>query len=93
MTPTGDEPHLPTATALATTEDALRAAVPDQSGGASLEKVRDILFGGPLREVERRFARLEERLARDTSDLRAEVRQRLDALERFIKLESETLAR
>jgi exonuclease VII large subunit len=92
MTPTGDEPHLPTATALATTEDALRAAVPDQSGGASLEKVRDILFGGPLREVERRFARLEERLARDTSDLRDEVRQRLDALERFIKLESETLA-
>ena len=33
----------------------------DPASGASIDKVRDILFGGQLREFERRFTRLEER--------------------------------
>src|SRR5262245_36278718 len=43
--------------------------VADPAGGASLDKVRDILFGVQMRDYERRFARLEERLLKDTSDL------------------------
>ena len=58
------------------TEEPTRAEAADASSGANLDKVRDILFGGPLRDVDRRFTRLEERLAKDTSDLRAEMRRR-----------------
>jgi uncharacterized protein YoxC len=92
MIPSRDEQHLPAGNGGVTTEDPSRAGSGDPSGGASLDKVRDILFGGPLREVERRFARLEERLVRETNELRADVRQRMNALESFMKAESETLA-
>ena len=53
--------------------------------GASIDKVRDILFGGQMRDVERRFARLEERLVKETTDLRDDVRKRLDTLERYMR--------
>jgi hypothetical protein len=58
---------------------------------ASIDKVRDILFGGQMREVERRFAKLEERLLKETTDLKAHLKSRLDALESFTKKESESL--
>jgi hypothetical protein len=74
------------------TEEPTRNQVTDPASAASLDKVRDILFGGPLRDVERRFTRLEERLAKDTSDMRAEMRQRLEALETYVKSEVESLA-
>lgn len=73
------------------TEDT-RGQAADAASGANLDKVRDILFGGPLRDVERRFTRLEERLAKDTSDLRGEMRQRLETLESYLKSEVESLA-
>jgi hypothetical protein len=62
------------------------------AAGGSIDKVRDILFGSHLREFERRFARLEERLTKETSDLKADVRSRLDALEAYAKHETESLA-
>ena len=64
----------------------------DPTGGASIDKVRDILFGGQMREFERRFTRLEERLLKETTDLKAHLKSRLDALESFSKKESESLA-
>jgi hypothetical protein len=63
----------------------------DPASGASIDKVRDILFGGQMREFERRFARLEERLLKETNDIRAHVKSRLEALEAFSKKESESL--
>ena len=45
-----------------------------------------------MRDVERRFARLEERLLKETSDLKDDVRRRLDALELYAKNENESLA-
>jgi len=69
-----------------------RAAAGDVAGGASIDKVRDILFGTQLREFERRFARLEERMLKETTDLRADVKTRLDALELYARKESESLA-
>jgi hypothetical protein len=61
-------------------------------GGGNLDKVRDILFGGQMREIERRLARLEERLLKETQDLKDDVKRRLDALETFARQESESLA-
>lgn len=62
----------------------------DQSPG-NVEKIRDILFGSQMRDYEGRFARLEESLRKESSDLRENTRKRLDALETFIKNELESL--
>ena len=65
---------------------------PEDGGVGNIDKVRDILFGGQMRDYERRFAKLEERLARDTAELKDEVKKRLTALTEFVKNEAETLA-
>lgn len=69
---------------------AAQAIALDETGG-NLDKVRDILFGAQVRESDRRFVRMEEKLAKENDDLRAEVRKRLDALESFVKAELETI--
>lgn len=62
-----------------------------KSSGESLDKVRDILFGSQAREYEKRFARLEERLIKEASDLREDLKKRFDTLEVYIKREVESL--
>ncbi|RCJ19580.1 hypothetical protein A6770_05405 [Nostoc minutum NIES-26] len=57
----------------------------------NLDKVREILFGNQVREVEKRFARLEERLVKEFTDVRDETRKRLDALEIYLKKEVDFL--
>ena len=59
---------------------------------ASIDKVRDILFGGQVREFDRRFSRLEDRLLKETSDLKDHLKARLEALEKFTKKETDSLA-
>jgi len=63
-----------------------------EADGASLEKVRDLLFGVHMRDNDRKFARLEERLAKETSDLRDDVKKRLAAIENLIRQEVESLS-
>lgn len=67
------------------------AAADPLAGGASIDKVRDILFGVQMREYDKRFARLEEKLAKDTGELKDEVRKRLASLEQFMRQEFESL--
>ena len=62
-----------------------------KSGGESLDKVRDILFGSQAREYEKRFARLEDRLLKESADLREDLKRRFDTLEVYIKKEIEAL--
>ena len=62
------------------------------AGAGSIDKVRDILFGTQLREFDRRFARLEERMLKETNDLKDDLRSRLDALETYARKENESLA-
>ncbi len=65
---------------------AVMAAVSDDgASGGSVDKIRDILFGAQMREYDRRFVRLEERLIKEASELREDTRQRFDTLEAFIK--------
>ena len=68
------------------------AATADDLGAGNIDKVRDILFGGQMRDYERRFARLEERLLQETSEMKEDVRKRLSALEHFLKQELDSLA-
>lgn len=58
----------------------------------SLSKVRDILVGSQMRELDKRFSRLEERLIKECNDLRNETRKRLDTLENYIKEEADSLS-
>lgn len=70
----------------------LAPQAPEEAGVASLEKIREILFGVQMRDVDRRFAKLEERLVKETGDLRDDLRKRLAALEQYIKSEVESLS-
>ena len=63
----------------------------DQGGGNNLEKVRDLLFGGQLRDFEKRFSRLEERIGKVTAELRDELKKSLTSLETYVKKEIESL--
>jgi hypothetical protein len=78
---------------MSATEDAKnsQAQPADLAGAGSLDKIRDILFGAQARDYEKRFVRLEERLAKETSDLREAVKRHFDSLENYIKQEFESL--
>jgi hypothetical protein len=80
-TPTGVSPAAPA--------DGDKAA---KSSAENLDKVRDILFGSQAREYEKRFARLEEKLINEASDLREDLKRRFDTLEIYIKREVEALS-
>ena len=88
---TTNDPQAAVVSALSAGTEESRAAT-DTAGAGSIDKVRDILFGSQMREVERRFARLEERLVKETSDLKEDLRKRLDALEAYARKEDEALA-
>ncbi len=57
------------------------------NGPGNLEKVRDILFGAQMRDYDRRFSRLEERLLKEISDSREDARRRFDQIESFFNQE------
>ncbi len=60
--------------------------------GSNLDKVRDILFGNQVREYDKRFSRLEERVIKECATVRDDTRKRLDSLESFLKNELESLS-
>jgi len=62
-------------------------AAPSDSGPGNIDKIRDILFGSQMRDYEHRFARLEEALRKESSDLRESTRRRLEGLESFVQKE------
>ncbi len=64
---------------------------------ASLDKVRDLLFGAQARESDKRLSDLETALARGLAELRKDLSERIDALDRDLrgrleKLDEEMLA-
>jgi gas vesicle protein len=66
-------------------------ATPSLNEANNIDKIRDILFGVQMRDYEKRFSRLEERLLKESGDLRDETRKRFDALETFVKSEFEAM--
>ena len=97
MSTAGDQQaHYPDATDGAVGDNQVQ--LDDSNGGVqpvesgNIDKIREILFGGQMRDYERRFSRLEERLTKEASDLREDTRRRFDALESFFKQELEVLS-
>ncbi len=74
-----------------TDPDGAVAANGEVHEGANVDKIRDILFGSQMRDYEKRFIRLEERLAKDAAALREEIKKRLDTLEGFVHQEVDSL--
>ena len=73
------------------------AKVPNSSGkeapeGANVDKIRDILFGSQMRDYEKRFARLEESVAKTVETLREDMTKRFDTLSSFVQQEVESLS-
>jgi predicted nucleic acid-binding Zn-ribbon protein len=63
----------------------------EESG--NVDRIRNILFGSQMRDYDGRFQRLEERLAKEAAELRADLQKRLDGLEAFMKGEAESLTK
>lgn len=71
--------------------DKSQSASSDIGGSGNLNKVRDILFGTQMRDFEKRFNRLEERLVKECANLRDDTKKRLESLEMYIKQEVDGL--
>lgn len=63
------------------------------AGLGDLDRVRSILFGTQSREYERRFASLEELVARELGALKESVERRFEDLEAFVKKQDESLSK
>jgi len=64
---------------------------PREAESGNVDKIRDILFGAQMRDYDRRFSGLEERLLQEAAALREEVAQRLGATEQFVRGELDAL--
>jgi DNA anti-recombination protein RmuC len=61
------------------------------AGGENVDRIREILFGSQQREMEKKMARLEERLSAEATGLRDESKKRFDSLNLYLKNEMESL--
>ncbi|MCG8426148.1 MAG: gp58-like family protein [Chromatiales bacterium] len=53
----------------------------------NVDKIRDILFGGQMKDYEGRFKRLEEKLTQEASRLTQDMEDRMNSLEKFMRKE------
>ncbi len=65
--------------------------MPADAAPESLDKVRDILFGGQMRSVETRLQNLDSRLLQAQETLRAEFTKQIDALDGLLQKEVQAL--
>src|SRR5687767_5583502 len=64
---------------------------PNEPAPESLDKVRDILFGGQMRAVESRLQGLEERMMREQATMRADLSKQLADIDASAKRDAHTL--
>ncbi|MCK5872331.1 MAG: hypothetical protein KAG26_05855 [Methylococcales bacterium] len=62
-----------------------------EDGGQNINKIRDILFGTEMRKNDSRFDSLEAHFNQESVHLRADMEQRMEAIETLIRAEFETL--
>ncbi|MGA6985799.1 MAG: hypothetical protein WBZ01_07095 [Terriglobales bacterium] len=63
-----------------------------EQGAGNVDKIRDILFGSQIKNYEARFARLEDTMARETTELKDTMRRRFESVEGFFRKEAEALS-
>ena len=67
------------------------AEPPAEPQPESLDKVRDILFGGQMRAVEARLQGMEERLRQEDESIRSELGKQAESLDALIRSEVQVL--
>jgi len=67
------------------------ADLPANADLTNVDKIRDILFGNQMRDYDRKFNQLEERIANDLSNLRKENALQIESLQTFLESEIEVL--
>lgn len=70
----------------------LESADVDLDEQGNVDKIRDILFGNQMREFDRKFAQLEDRIASDLATMRQENTQRIESLQSFVESEVDILS-
>lgn len=66
--------------------------LPDASADQNVDKIRDILFGGQMRDYARRFETMERRITAEAERLAGDIDKRLDNLEGFVRKELDMLS-
>ena len=61
--------------------------MPENTDLTNVDKIRDILFGNQMRDYDRKFNQLEERIANDLSTLRKESALQIESLQTFLQSE------
>ena len=62
-------------------------AADDAERGGNVDKIRELIFGSQMRDYDTKFARLEDRLLKESADMREDIKRRFATLEAFIKSE------
>ena len=57
----------------------------------NVDKIRDILFGNQMRDLDRKFSQLEDRIASDFSAMRKENNSQIESLQSFVESEIDIL--
>ena len=76
-----------------TMSDKKTALPPDAGADRNVDQIRDILFGGQMRDYERRFLELNERLEADFKALRLDLDKRVAALDKRLDEALDKLAK
>lgn len=61
------------------------------NSGENVDKIRDILFGGQMRDYDKRFNELDQRIAREQKKLKTELESRFTKFENYVKSALEKL--
>jgi hypothetical protein len=81
-----------TGVAKAVVESGATSHSTNPTGMENVDRIREIIFGSQMRDYEQRFSRIEERILKETADLKSETKRRLDSLEMYIRQEVDSLA-
>lgn len=92
MAPSSPKGATPAPTDREAAAESRGGALPAGAPGANMDKVRELLFGTQMRELEKRLTRMEDKLAQEQSDFREDARRRFEALEQLICQELATAA-
>jgi FtsZ-binding cell division protein ZapB len=66
---------------------------PSADAGGNVEQIRDILFGGQMRDYERRFQELNQRIEADLAQMRADADKRFSTLEKRLDEQLDKLSK
>ncbi len=69
-----------------------RSATADGNVDGNVDKIREILFGGQMRDYEQRFADLEQRLGDQMDRMSGDFEKRMERLDAFAKREFDKIA-